>query len=158
MLDAAIIALALETRSPSIPHVRAIYFAGAIARIADDEHEGAVLLTNGLRESRWEYVVETCAIEGLGGWGTWGVAGFWARRYPGGTCGEVDAQARASRAVWGGRSGERGPRAGSLRPLHRRPKIPNTSGGLQTHGAILQLRCNAKLPVQRAVKYFRDLH
>ncbi len=100
MLDATLIALALQTYRPSVPPPRARYFAGAIARVAADERDAAILLTNGERESGWAYSVESCAIEGIGGWGAWGVAGLWAHRYPGGTCGGVDAQARASRAVW----------------------------------------------------------
>jgi hypothetical protein len=68
--------------------------------VAWSEEDAAVLLANGVRESGWATPVETCAIEGLGGWGAFGVAGLWATRFPGGTCGALETQARASRAVW----------------------------------------------------------
>ncbi len=147
MLDAAIIALALRTYRPSVPPARAMHFAGAIARVAADEHDAAVLLTNGERESGWAWRVESCAVEGIGGWGAWGVAGFWGRRFPGGTCGDVDAQARASRAIWW--IGERG--AGvrvafghyvGARRWWDHPEAYRRAGRFYGYLAALQCRCS----------------
>lgn len=101
MISEITIALALQSRAPRVlSPARVHYLAGAIARIAATEEDAAALLTNGHRESWWSYVVETCAIEGIGGWGTFGVAGFWGRWFPRGTCGPIDVQANASRRIW----------------------------------------------------------
>jgi hypothetical protein len=101
--EAVIAAALLGTPSAKgLPPARLEYLASAIAWEADDDIDAAAaLIVIGERESSWRRRVERCAIPGIGGWGAFGVAGFWTRRYPGGTCGSIDAQARAARAIWG---------------------------------------------------------
>jgi hypothetical protein len=90
-------------RAPSdLPADRLAYLAAAIAGEAgDDIDTAAALIVNGERESSWRTPVERCSIPGLGGWGAFGVARLWTRRYPGGTCGSIDRQVHASRGIWG---------------------------------------------------------
>lgn len=77
-------------------HVRAVF------RV-DDElaevDEAAALIVIGERESAWRVTVGACSVPGLGGWGYFGVAGLWSRRFPGGTCGTPQLQARAALGV-----------------------------------------------------------
>ncbi len=158
MLDAAVLAMALESRAPRVPIARAEYLAGAIARVAEDEHEGAVLLTTGDRESWWSRAVERCAIEGIGGWGTFGVAGFWGRRFPGGPCGSIDAQARASRAVWwigaGYPGGARSPlRAAFGRYIGARryishPEIGQRVARYYSYRGMIECRCSTSFFIE----------
>jgi hypothetical protein len=101
VIDAITIALALQSRLPLLPPARIEHFATAIARAAaDDPDASAALIVNLERETRGSYAAERCAISGLGGWGSWGVAPLWERWYPGGTCGPIEKQARAATAVW----------------------------------------------------------
>ncbi len=104
MLSIYIAAVALQTQAPYVPLPRALYFAAGIveaveARELPDEDEleqTAAAIVNGERESRWRYDVETCKTVGIQGLGTFGVGPLYAGQYPGGTCGPIAWQARAS--------------------------------------------------------------
>lgn len=110
MIAEAVIAAALlgrpqgpepERAPSSFATDRLAKLADAIADEAgDDLDAAAALIVNGERESSWRRPVERCSVPGLGGWGAFGVAPLWLPRYPGSTCGPIDAQAHGARAIW----------------------------------------------------------
>lgn len=100
MVLETIVSLAIQARSPMLAPRRADYMASAILYAAGENVDDiAALIVTGERESGWLGFVEVCAVEGLGGWGAFGVSDLWERWYPGGTCGSIGRQARAAQAI-----------------------------------------------------------
>ncbi len=98
------IVLAILSTQPALAPQRAHYLAeGILYGAQGDVDRTAALIVIGRRESTWRRAVETCAIPGIGGYGTFGVANIdpWRRLFPGGTCGRIEVQARAAAGIWG---------------------------------------------------------
>ena len=100
LISPALVALVIQARAPWVPERRASVLAAAIAASgAETFDDVAALVVIGERESAWRVSVGVCAVPGIGGWGYFGVAGLWSRRFPGGTCGSPQLQARAALGI-----------------------------------------------------------